>query len=332
MAWALPFDIPEQDLPSALLRFSQQSGLNVIRDGSVSGLRSRAVKGDYSAAQALRLMLSDTGLEFVSSASGMRILHPQEAEEGVQQLPALDIIGTHSPVFDKYKTPEIQYEVTREQLDRVPYSRVGDIFNGVPGVASANSANGAGLEINIRGLQGMGRVKTLVDGSMQTTNTYRGYAGNRDSTFIDPDLIGSIDIKKDPDAGPQGAGVVGGIVNMRTLTATDIITDPDKNWGIRLKGMYGDNVARDKLIYKDRTQSFNNTRRVYDFYQVDRRSGRGIKNSACYTPLGQRQCNDNRGNPKANIETYIGGAIPTENQSGSLAVWQRQFVPGIILS
>jgi len=320
-AQALPFDIPEQDLATALMHFSQQSGLNVVRDGALSGLRSTAISGDYSQAQALRLLLSATGLEFESIPSGMRLINPQaDKEEDAYLLPATDIVDTKNPVFDKYKTPEIKYEVTREQLDRVPYSRIGDIFNGVPGVASANSANGAGLEIHIRGLQGMGRVKTLVDGSMQTTNTYRGYSGSRDSTFIDPDLIGGIDIKKGPDAGPQGAGVIGGIVNMRTINASDIITDPDKNWGIQLKGMYGNNVASGDIVNISYQNLLGNggKREIkpYAIHWLDRKSGRGKNVYNCYHP-DRGGCDHPKTVKQAST---IGGSLPERNASGSLAL------------
>jgi len=317
LAQAVPFDIPEQELSSALLRFSQQSGLNLIRDGSVNGLRSVAVKGDYSESEALRLLLSQSGLQFEPEASGMRLLRPQEPQEpqeGAQQLPPLDIVGTQNPVFDKYKSPEIKYEVTREQLDRLPYSRIGDIFNGVPGVASADSTNGAGLQINIRGLQGMGRIKTLVDGTLQSNSVYKGYPGNRENTYVDPDLIGGIDIKKGPDAGPLGAGVIGGIVNMRSLNASDIILDADKNYGIRLKGMYGNNIARNQ----------HEERQVNDTtgYSLNRKSGQGektVKRRRCDYSVQPPACSDYF----EKTPTEIGGPIPTQNISGSLALALR---------
>ncbi|WP_407703115.1 TonB-dependent receptor plug domain-containing protein [Tatumella citrea] len=67
---------------------------------------------------------------------------------------------------------------------------------------SSNSSNSTGIQVNLRGLQGNGRVNTMIDGSRQSSNTYRGYAGTRDNTYLDPDLIGGIDIKKGVDAGP----------------------------------------------------------------------------------------------------------------------------------
>jgi len=306
----------------------------VIRGTSLSGLRSTSVNGDYSEIGALRLLLSATGFEFETAADGVRLISAKTQEGEAYVLPATDIIGVQGAVFDKYKTPEIKYEVTREQLDRVPYSRIGDIFNGVPGVSAADGSNGAALQINIRGLQGMSRVKTLVDGSMQTSNVHRGYPGDKDQTYVDPDLIGGIDIKKGPDAGPQGAGVVGGIVNMRSLNANDIITDPDKNWGVRIKGMLGNNVASGDMyretykrfsgyVYWDDTRGRN----VYgppqwgvdNTFSFNRKSGRG-EIVQCRAPLAGG-CDK----PIRRQVTTIGGALPERNISGSLAAAFRPW-------
>jgi len=268
-------------------------------------------------------LLSTTGLEFESSPDGVRLISPKVQEDEAYVLPATDIIGAQGAVFDKYKSPEIKYEVTREQLDRMPYSRISDIFNGVPGVSSADGSNGASLELNIRGLQGMSRIKTLVDGSMQTSNIYTGYSGNKDRTFIDPDLIGGIDIKKGPDAGPQGAGVVGGIVNMRTINASDIITDLDKNWGIRIKGMYGNNVAQGRHSWAELHRNFprfENGQRIVDergptsIYYIDRKTGRGFDRVSCRAPSAGGCANAQIDN------TDIGGPLPTQNIAGSLAL------------
>ncbi len=59
------FDIPPQELPSALLKFSEQSGVQVTSPGElVEGKKSRGVIGNFSAARALELLLQDTALNF----------------------------------------------------------------------------------------------------------------------------------------------------------------------------------------------------------------------------------------------------------------------------
>src|SRR5690349_16669349 len=59
------FDIPPQQLPSALLQFSQQSGVQVTSPGQlVEGKTSPGVVGTYNPGRALALLLQDTSLDF----------------------------------------------------------------------------------------------------------------------------------------------------------------------------------------------------------------------------------------------------------------------------
>ena len=59
------FDIAPQQLPSALLEFSEQSGVQVTSPGQlVEGKRSPGVVGTFTPAKALALLLKDTALEF----------------------------------------------------------------------------------------------------------------------------------------------------------------------------------------------------------------------------------------------------------------------------
>jgi len=59
------FDIAPQQLPSALLQFSEQSGIQVTSPGQlVEGKRSAGVIGIFSPGTALALLLKDTALEF----------------------------------------------------------------------------------------------------------------------------------------------------------------------------------------------------------------------------------------------------------------------------
>ena len=59
------FDIAPQQLPSALLQFSEQSGVQVTSPGQlVEGKRSPGVVGTFNPGKALALLLKDTSLEF----------------------------------------------------------------------------------------------------------------------------------------------------------------------------------------------------------------------------------------------------------------------------
>jgi hemoglobin/transferrin/lactoferrin receptor protein len=140
-----------------------------------------------------------------------------------------------------YQTPGSAAHISRDQIQRVAPTSLGDMFREVPGVVATGNRAGTGLDINIRGLQGMGRVSTLVDGTQQAGSQYVGYRGHTSSTYVDPDFIGGIDITKGPSSGPYGSGAMGGVVNMRTIEATDIVR-AGQTFGTRVIGATGTNA------------------------------------------------------------------------------------------
>src|SRR5688572_20466698 len=60
------FDLPADSAEKSIRRFSEQSGLEVFYPSSVAkGVRTQAVKGEYTAREALDAMVADTGLVIV---------------------------------------------------------------------------------------------------------------------------------------------------------------------------------------------------------------------------------------------------------------------------
>lgn len=328
------YHIEQNTLSFVLSSFAAQSGVPLgFNPSMLDGWQSAGLQGTYSVEEGFRALLDKTPYHVIKDKNGYTIINKTATSaQGVLGSAAIaSASGSELPTIvirseeDMYRTAGSVHQITQKDLERVPYSRPGDIFAGVPGVAASGGANGAGLQVNIRGLQGMGRVKTMIDGTVQNASTYKGYPGNRDDTYIDPDLIATVDIKKGPDAGPQGAGVVGGIVSMRTIDARDIITDPEKNWGIRIKGMYGNNVATSKTMSSKVVNLGTSNPAVgyynYYTYSMDRGTGTGgtafretYSNGVLIAPGDY--VND------ATLSN-IGGGIPDTNYAGSIAVAWR---------
>jgi hemoglobin/transferrin/lactoferrin receptor protein len=247
------FQIPPQPLGSAMAAFSRATGLSVLADGTVSrGVASPGVTGSYSAETALQQLLAGTGLTYSISGSTARVVDPNAggnsdaaAVPGAIALDTIDVsggIGTGGMTPDTpYQTPGSKSHVSREQLDRVPPTSPGDVFLNTPGVINAGNRVGTSINPNIRGLQGMGRVNVTIDGARQSTSSYRGYIGNRDETYIDPDMVGGIDISKGPSDG-VGVGGIGGSIGFRTLDAGDILR-PGEAKGSRVKASTGTNTS-----------------------------------------------------------------------------------------
>lgn len=242
------FNIPRQPLSSAMIAFQRVTSMSVLADGSVpASAISPGVAGSRSAASALQQMLAGTGLSYSISGNTARILNPTAAGgaaavDGAIALDTIDVSGGSAAAAADlpYETPGSSAYISAEEISRIQPTSPGDIFKTTPGVISAGNRNGNTLELNIRGLQGMNRVATLVDGTQQTSSYYRGYSGNQSRTSVDPELLGGVSIEKGPSGGPYGAGSMGGVVNMRTLEAGDIIA-PGEQMGLRIRGSIGSN-------------------------------------------------------------------------------------------
>lgn len=96
------FNIPAQDLNSAVLAFAERAGIRVFYDVSrVQGLRSNGVTGDFTPAEALDRLLSGTGLTFRFTAANAVELEklPQTGQlaPGVTQLDPVRVQGTGVP-------------------------------------------------------------------------------------------------------------------------------------------------------------------------------------------------------------------------------------------
>jgi iron complex outermembrane receptor protein len=69
------FNIPSQDLGTAITMFARQSGLRIVAPASRSeSSRSRAIAGVYEQRDALRMLIEGTGLEVASDAGNVVVL------------------------------------------------------------------------------------------------------------------------------------------------------------------------------------------------------------------------------------------------------------------
>ncbi len=242
------FSLPAADLGHSVLAVGATAGLRVIFDAQrLDGLRAPALQGRMTADQALGLLLRGSGWSHAYTAAGTVRLQPvagaapdEPAAAASPAVRTLDTVEVRAASQEdekdrRYRSAGSSNALKREDIERFRGTSVGDIFQGMPGVLVGENRNSGGLDVNIRGMQGQNRVPVLVDGARQETTVYRGYAGVASRSYIDPDLIGGIQVDKGPVAGAQGTGAVGGLVTMRTLGADDIVR-PGQTFGMRLRG------------------------------------------------------------------------------------------------
>ncbi len=242
----ISYDIAAQDLGRALTLFADQAGKRLMFPSSlVSGRTSPGLSGKFTVEQALSRLLAGSGLAYLhTDTNAITIIDPNAMMGMTEDAFDLDTIvvtsgqeGAGHPGEAIYETPGSVGYVSEEQIKRIMPSSTGDILKSTPGVLAAGQRNGVSMDVNIRGMQGMNRVATQIDGAMQQSSSYRGYAGHDSRVFVDPEFIAGIDVTKGPGA---TVGAMGGTVNMRTLGPGDIIEE-GKTYGIRLRGGLANN-------------------------------------------------------------------------------------------
>ncbi|WKD50154.1 TonB-dependent receptor [Microbulbifer spongiae] len=231
----IAFDLPAGHLGDVLNLYSRQAGITLSFDERlVEGISVPALFGSYSAEEALRTLLRGTPLRAVPVGSGAWLLE-NIAQQDLMVLDSIQVQSHSDKSKDQaYREAGSVNIINQGDIERFRGTSVGDIFQSTPGVLISENRNSGGLDINIRGMQGQGRVPVLIDGSRQETTIYRGYAGISSRSYIDPDLISTLRIDKGPVITAEGTGATGGVVIVNTLRAEDIVK-PSALSGLRLR-------------------------------------------------------------------------------------------------
>ncbi|MET0314646.1 MAG: TonB-dependent receptor [Hansschlegelia sp.] len=275
------FSIPGGSLSSALVAFGAQAGLQISYVPALAqGKITVGVSGGMPARSALARLLSGTGLAYAfTGPSTVTIENPNvgpatgAAGSDADALDQIDVVGGHVVIGSgadgvpgnsdqPYQTPGSTSFISSEQIDRFRGFSAGDLFKSTPGVIAAGNHNGPSLGVNIRGMQSMNRVKVTIDGTEQTTSTWRGYLGSDDRVYVDQDLIAKVGVTKGPSGGAEGAGAIGGVVAVRTINASDIVKE-GQTFGGRIR--VGTNNNATKNVRIDSFDQRTNAPGLFDF-------------------------------------------------------------------
>ncbi|WP_374833111.1 TonB-dependent receptor [Paenochrobactrum pullorum] len=238
------FSVPAGSLHQALTVFGRQAGLQVSFLASVTaGKTSAGVNGKMSSEAALTHILQGSGLRFsfingttVSVTHVNEVTMPSLSADGSIILDTITVTNDANKLFDAtYTNAASTAYIPQKEIERFRGMSAGDFLKGEAGVMTGDNRNSGAIDVNIRGMQGFGRVPVIVDGAQQQNTVYRGYSGVASRNYIDPDMIGGVEIVKGPSSGVYGVGATGGVAVMRTLNADDIIKD-GQNYGFRVRG------------------------------------------------------------------------------------------------
>ncbi|MGQ4273728.1 TonB-dependent receptor domain-containing protein [Terrihabitans sp. B22-R8] len=242
------FNIPSQSLGGALRAFSAQAGVQIAYQTSVAaGTTAPTIYGTLTSQQALTSLLAGTDLTYsFTNAHTVTIINrastaPTPIDGDAIQLETI-VVSDGGGAALPYETPGAVGYISGEQIEQYRGTSPADILKGVPGLMSGASRSSGGIDPNIQGLQGMGRVAVTVDGANNAMTMYYGYQGVNNRSYIDPDFIGGISVEKGPSTGAGGAGAIGGALAISTITADDIIPE-GANQAFRIKGEIGTNTS-----------------------------------------------------------------------------------------
>ncbi|CAM0118727.1 TonB-dependent receptor [Stenotrophomonas maltophilia] len=245
------YTIPEQPLADAVRAFGRQADVQVVfRSDLVEGRRSSAVRGEYSQMQALQQLLRGSGVRAQRGMDGtwsLRAAAEAGEGEGVRVTETLDVAGRlqseggeardrrgYDDVFALDLTTAYS---GRDRVERYRGSNPADVVKDLVGVFSGDARNSGALDVNIRGIQGPGRVPVSVDGGEQALTVWRGYNGVSNRNYIDPNLIGGIQVIKGPGLVRDVHSGIGGALVIKTIDVDDVVAAGERFGGeLKIEG------------------------------------------------------------------------------------------------
>lgn len=252
------FDIAAQPLPSALMQFSAQTGLDLSASTDlVEGKEAGSLKGNYSTGEALSVLLRGTGLNFTATDSGVAIIVTSAGEVKNKKASTLEptasvrlaqaensqlveageknsdmnsgvqleeILVTAQKRIEKLQDVPISISVlSGEDLDRSTASGITEALRTVPGVVPEVAPTG-GTTITIRGVAPDG---VRFGGSSPTAYYLDAVPFGLVKSAVLPDTnafdLDRVEVLRGPQGTLYGANALNGVV--RVLTHAPDLTE-----------------------------------------------------------------------------------------------------------
>ncbi len=265
------YNLPEGDAAQSVQTLATQSGVQVIApNADLAGVRANAVRGDYTPIEALRQMLSGTGLQVASGAGGALVITRASGADaqldsggGAAQEDERGIIVTGTRI-ERTGVDTVQAATVTDEaeIERRAYTNVIEALQDTPGFApAANSQIGVSqgnLSVaqsfsNFFGL-GSQRTLTLVNGrrfvssnSVSGTGTTVSSGSQVDVNLIPVGLVERIETVAIGGAPVYGSDAIAGTVNFilkddyegLELTAQATISDQGDAANQVVRGLFG---------------------------------------------------------------------------------------------
>lgn len=215
-------DIPAQDLDTALLLLASQTNTDIlISSAMVAHLKSPALTGQKTLAQALDSLLQGTSLNYkVSEKQQITITQQIQSTK-----PLVDVPRTVKPIeevivtatkrsTDLQKTPLAVTALSQSSLDQQQAKDVRDLTDLVPGLEMTNTGEQSALLVQLRGI-GQTNITEIADGpvALHIDGVYSPRAQGAATLLYDLDRI---EVLRGPQGTLFGRNATAGGINIQS--------------------------------------------------------------------------------------------------------------------
>src|SRR5882757_4703411 len=202
------FNIPASSLDVALAAWEDTTGRKVViqvSNTALAGFRSQGAHGILSDEDALKQVLTGTGLESELSADSSFVIsvahNREQVEVNAGSLPEIQLDRYPVPLLD---TPQAITVVSQQTLQEQGSTTLRDALRNAPGISLAAGEGGSqGDNLTIRGFTA--RNDIFLDGMRDFGSYYR-----------DPFNYEQIEVLEGPSSVTFGRGSTGGVINQET--------------------------------------------------------------------------------------------------------------------
>jgi catecholate siderophore receptor len=222
------FDIAPGPLDAVLTQFRQITGMAIeytIPTETIPGFHSSGVVGLYSIQQALRQLLSGTGLTYSltgQNAVSIGVKHAESIDVNANVTDSLALATIPTPLLD---TPQSITAIPKEVLSQQGVTTLRDALRNAPGISLAAGEGGSqGDNLTLRGFTA--RNDIFLDGMRDFGSYYR-----------DPFIYQQVDVLEGPSGVSFGRGSTGGVINQESKT-------PQLRPFVNVDGDFGTDLTR----------------------------------------------------------------------------------------
>jgi iron complex outermembrane receptor protein len=222
--------IPSEDLKTALLDYIKQSRIELIFDpDQLRGLHSQAISGTYAPADALALMLQDTGTVAIRDTTGAFVIVKRtsaaRAEDAVMQRALETVVVTGTSIRGSVDVGANIITLDRDATEATGANTVQELLSSVPAItgfgnggaefhAGAFENTGENLPtIHSLGASSSQSTLILLDGHPMVPSGQDGYT---DPAIIPIVALQRVDIVPDAESAIYGSSAVAGVINFVT--------------------------------------------------------------------------------------------------------------------